>query len=564
VFLLLTGFFSQPIPVAHAQLTCNEPHILVSQGLGGPNGNNLRTFNSTNFTGGTLLTSTDTVAGLALNDTHDIKIGPDGLLYIADTRNNRIVRYNLTTSSSELVSNVPYPFGITFNANGDLYVTGGGTEFGGNRVFRLDMTASLPISRTTFIPSTGTGYTLNRLHEGIEFDSNGDLYVVVNNGLAGYRGVLRFNSSGTFVTQVIPTVSFVEVQDYNLRDIAFGSDGNLYLSHVQTNQVVAYNPASGVVVHTITATAPVGMAFAPNGELFAAEYNSGGVGQVNRFTFNGTSWSLAGSFGNALLDQTKAIAFTHCLDWGDLPHTYGTTAESNGPRHIINSTLRLGACVDPDANGQPDSGATGDDIGPLQPGRTTHGTCAIANDDEDGVTFPRPVDDLHRSNWSDGTGHINITVTGGDACVNVWVDFGNGSATPPNGQFDVGAGLGLWNEHVVVNQTVTTGVTQLNFSLPLNVANDATLGVRVRLTPRDADIGCASAEAYQGGVVSPLGLATGGEIEDYIVNFSPTAVSLSQNFIEPAPANPNGYFALYTLILALITGTILYRWQRRH
>ena len=81
-------------------------------------------------------------------------------------------------------------------------------------------------------------------------------------------------------------------------------------------------------------------------------------------------------------------------DWGDAPDA-GTGTEhgelsdggaaDNGAHHVMNSTVYLGACVDSD-NGTLQNGAATADDG--NTGATPYGTCATANDDEDGVTIP--------------------------------------------------------------------------------------------------------------------------------------------------------------------------------
>lgn len=69
------------------------------------------------------------------------------------------------------------------------------------------------------------------------------------------------------------------------------------------------------------------------------------------------------------------------LDFGDAPDpTYPTTLKNNGARHRINPDVFLGVRVDAEADGQPNSGASGDDISP------TGGF-----DDEDGVVFDLPL-----------------------------------------------------------------------------------------------------------------------------------------------------------------------------
>lgn len=184
------------------------------------------------------------------------------------------------------------------------------------------------------------------------------------------------------------------------------------------------------------------------------------------------------------------------VDYGDLPASYGDAS------HVI-TTLYLDNVVDGDNGSQYSAAALGDDNDGLN--------------DDDGVTAV--------GNWSDGTGDLQVVVTGGNGCLNAWLDFTNGTTIGANGTFgDIYPPN--FSEHIIENTEVTAGLNALSFSLPLTVANNAAgWGLRVRLTPRDSDDGCALAEAY-GGAASPTGLVVGGEVEDYVLNFSPTAVSL--------------------------------------
>ncbi|MCE3004060.1 MAG: GEVED domain-containing protein [Xanthomonadaceae bacterium] len=107
--------------------------------------------------------------------------------------------------------------------------------------------------------------------------------------------------------------------------------------------------------------------------------------------------------------RATIIAF----DLGDLPNgsgagLYPTLRSASGPRHEIVPGLRLGAVVDAEGDGQPNVGASGDDLaGP-------------APDDEDGVTF----DPLNLGS----PGRANLSVlnsTGGPATLCVFVDWNN-------------------------------------------------------------------------------------------------------------------------------------------
>ena len=235
------------------------------------------------------------------------------------------------------------------------------------------------------------------------------------------------------------------------------------------------------------------------------------------------------------------------FDWGDLPDGYNTTAGNNGALHTIFGP-QLGDCVDAETSGTPSVTAVGDDgSGSL----VTTGSCATANDDEDGVT---QLDD-----WNDGDGNLQVNVANGPACLNVWLDYGaNGTPSQTgNGAFD------LPTEHVLANVLVATGVSNHSFSLPINAADDATWYMRVRLTPPDADGQCGGAEAYPGGTASPVGLAQGGEVEDYfLVLPSATAVTLSQSHTTPA-ATSTWPITVATL-LGLMTLLMLVRHRRQN
>ena len=117
---------------------------------------------------------------------------------------------------------------------------------------------------------------------------------------------------------------------------------------------------------------------------------------------------------------TLDLAFVSTLDYGDLPDSYGTTRASDGARHSISDALYLGACVDSDSDGRPadDAGVMGVDGDDAAIGSVTKGTCATANDDEDGVTLVTPL------------------VPGGEACVQVTAHNATGNVAHLYGWFD--------------------------------------------------------------------------------------------------------------------------------
>lgn len=578
---LFSPLFSmdQNIPVAHAQLTCAEPHIWITDG----NQNRIQRFNSTNFAFVDTLTNADPLA-----NPHDIKIGPDGNLYIADTDNARIVRYDSTANTfTDVVTGVSLPHGLTFDDNGHLYFTsfvpiGGGTATG--RVYRADSpaTATLPISPTTFIPPTdiGSNYTLNYTYEGLEFGPDGNLYVVnnTNNSDTGSQSVFRFDpsgSTGVYLSTVI--TNSTTAYRHDLRDIAFGPDGRLYTSEFWGDRIRSYNVDYGTGIGTLhltqTSPRPVGIVFAPNGELLVTDFTTGN-NLIRRYAVN--PFSSLGSFGTGNLANVKAIAFTQCLDWGDLPDTYDTTFAEDGPRHIINENLYLGECVDADANGQPVAGATGDDTGTPQNGTTILGTPSCT-DDEDGIT---PIGTGGTPRWLNGPGGGTVQVTwasaatNGAACLDGWIDWHHAVATSGStNSFETTTGpvpgggtpeYTLTDKHVVQGRLITSTLAgpsftqNITFTVPSGYfaasgGDPINLAMRWRIYPVDGDGNCPA------GGIDYTGLITGGEVEDYVSPFRPTAVSLSQN----ATTAPSASQTLPLVAAFLLMGlTVLLLWRR--
>lgn len=257
-------------------------------------------------------------------------------------------------------------------------------------------------------------------------------------------------------------------------------------------------------------------------------------------------------YRNSSANTTLDLGF-FAFDLGDLPGTacsapdYNAvtfsgaplgTGGDNGGRHVVWPTgtsgrVILGGAVDLESNGQESCSTVGDDT--------------AGSDDEDGVTIS--------GSWSDGTGNITVSASA-NACLNVWLDFTNGTVAGSDGDFnDTMSGN---NEWVIQNLAVASGANPLSFNLPAGAANNQTFNMRVRLTPRDAGNGCAAAEAY-GGTASPTGIAINGEVEDYQQTFSPTAITL-QSVQSSVPA---GTLPIVLAFFGLLTTITLYAIWRK-
>jgi uncharacterized repeat protein (TIGR01451 family) len=189
-------------------------------------------------------------------------------------------------------------------------------------------------------------------------------------------------------------------------------------------------------------------------------------------------------------------------DFGDLPDTgagvgagnYSTTFADNGAAHGIVAGLHLGACVDDEDDGQPNSAASGDDTGSSA---FTSGTCVVAGDDEDGVQL-RPIYNEGSPSTTPAT-VTNTTPRAATLCGFMdWNGDGDFDDLDETAQTPVPAGT--VNGSVIVDFGVVP---------PGNIANPY---ARFRLS---TDAGC-----------SPTGVSSDGEVEDYLVDSTGGAMSL--------------------------------------
>lgn len=166
----------------------------------------------------------------------------------------------------------------------------------------------------------------------------------------------------------------------------------------------------------------------------------------------------------------------NALDWGDAPDGYGTTAAAGGPRHWIDETLRLGALIDPEADGAPGDTAFGDD--------------AAGADDEDGVEWPTDLEP--------GQPATVVVTTSGPGKLSVWIDFGR------DGDFG--------GDAVFIDRDVAGGANALDFTVPPAADTGLTIA-RFRLVaadesaPAPTDAGCETIAR--------------GEVEDHAVWVGP-------------------------------------------
>jgi hypothetical protein len=235
------------------------------------------------------------------------------------------------------------------------------------------------------------------------------------------------------------------------------------------------------------------------------------AGGTNVLTFNVPSNAKAGSaFSRFRFSRSKIEGFVgpavdgevedhvvrleapqESLDFGDAPDpTYPTTLKNNGARHRLVQGIFLGATVDAETDGQPNAGATGDDVVPA------------AVDDEDGVVFP--------SQAVAGQSNPVLVRASTEGFLSAWIDFNaDGDWADPG-------------EAVFENITVATGTNTLSFVAPADAKTGSTF-TRFRFSRTKIE-----------GFVGP---SADGEVEDH-----PLRVSTPQSTLDfgdaPDPTYP--------------------------
>jgi DNA-binding beta-propeller fold protein YncE len=239
-------------------------------------------------------------SGGGLDAPTDMKFGPDGDLYVASAGSDAILRYDGKTGAFKGLAasggGLGFPWGFAFGPDGNIYVSSpllGHLGPPQNSVLRYNGVTG------AFMGVFASGLLNIRQ---LAFGSDGSLYVVDNFG----RSVNRYNGStgelmGAFVANGLA----------DPHGIAFGPDGNLYVSDQTSNRIVRFAGTTGVLIDDFVATElanPYGLAFGPDGDLYVADYVRNAV-----LRFDGTSGFFRGEFvssSTVTVVSPHAVAFT--------------------------------------------------------------------------------------------------------------------------------------------------------------------------------------------------------------------------------------------------------------
>ncbi len=416
----------------------------------------------------------------------DTDVADSGRVYIFDPSNGQLISSiaNPTPNGGDFFSRVSF--------SGNTLVVGAPTDDADGANAGMVYVFDLPLTNTvgslsTTDPDAGDLpiYTLVNDAEG-RFGLVGNQIVVVdpwrlNFEVAASHSLLIQSTDSSGQSTFEAFVTQVSNANEPPQNVAFTGDG------------VNENALNGTVVSSLSATDPD----AASSTTYSLVNNAGG-----RFEIAGDAIIVANSglldfetstshtvivratdSGGKFVLETRRINVIDILeatDFGDLPDSFGTNLATDGARHMLSNTLRLGAAVTSELNGQPSGGASLD----------------LA---DDGVSLP--------AFFVPGL-NATFTVTASQVGrLDAFVDYDG------NGEF-------AETERITpaAGQLLIAGANSLTVAVPPS-AVAGNRGVRFRLSTA--------------GGLGPIGQALDGEVEDYIVNTLIPSVNSGQLLPHP-------------------------------
>jgi uncharacterized repeat protein (TIGR01451 family) len=274
-------------------------------------------------------------------------------------------------------------------------------------------------------------------------------FTVTASGAATLRYQWRFNgedlNGATNAALTLPAAQLADAGGYSVRVTnQVGSATSVVATltvlvppSISTPPQSQTNLAGGTANLTVGAagTAPLSYQWLFNNANLAGQTAST-LTLANLQLTNAGNYAVVVSNPAGVTTSAVATLTVIAMDFGDAPDSYRTFLGTNGARHRVVPAIRLGAAVDFEPDGQPDTGAGGDD--------------AAGTDDEDGITFTTPI----------RAGQIvSLTaVASSNGVLNAWLDYNrNGSWA------DAG-------EQILVNRLLPGGTNIVNFTAPGHVS----------------------------------------------------------------------------------------------
>jgi sugar lactone lactonase YvrE len=240
-----------------------------------------------------------TANGTALNHPQGLWIDASSNLYIADSDNDWIVVYSIPSATvTATYATADYPFAVTADASGDIWVAGNSTNTAGYGYLQEIPSGSSSLST---IITTESGLDEPR---GILFDSAGNFYVSDYGNNAVYKYASRYTTQTTLISGITTPAGMIFDAQGNL-DITSGTVVTRYLAPDYSTSIPL---AIGLVISE-------GIAADAQGDLFLTNYVSG-AGSLYEI-------SPAASFGSQNLTTTSStVSYNFAVVSGTTINTF--------------------------------------------------------------------------------------------------------------------------------------------------------------------------------------------------------------------------------------------------
>ncbi len=225
-----------------------------------------------------------------------------GNLYVADTGNNRIQQFDTNGAFIRVIGSVgsgtsqfSQPYGVAFS-NGFLYVT----DSGNNRVSKFTASGS-PLGS---FGSAGSGNGQFNNPTGIAADSAGKIYVSDTNFASRNTNgrVEKFDSNGNFVWATSQTTADLATP----LGLSVDGTGKVYVASVGYMQILIFNASTGAYLNGFSAgnfgvNTPYGVSVDNRGNIYSTVYDDRYViSLVVRYDASGNIVSLLNGNANSV------------------------------------------------------------------------------------------------------------------------------------------------------------------------------------------------------------------------------------------------------------------------
>ena len=201
--------------------------------------------------------SVNSLVSSGLNHPQGVAVDLSGNVYLADTGNNEIKEWNVSTQlvSALVPSGLNYPSGVAVDSQGNAYFA----DEKNNAIKKW----SVATGAVTSLVSSGLSSPA-----GVALDSNGNVYF----SDAGHSAIDEWNVASQQVTKLVTSGLNVPV------GVAVDAEGNVYFADEKNNAIKEWSAATNVVSTLVSGlNAPFGVAVDGQGNVYFADSGNNAI-----------------------------------------------------------------------------------------------------------------------------------------------------------------------------------------------------------------------------------------------------------------------------------------------